>query len=103
MSTNVALLRIIGWHADEAKACHIVTSLSFVHSPLPHLTRYSPCSQTPQILELSAGMGAILSSLVFGIALLTKFKWDRFLPCDFDPERDVVDLHGKVAIVTGAK
>jgi hypothetical protein len=63
-----------------------------------------PCSltQAPSIFGL-CHMEKLISSFVFAIAFLTKFKWDRFLPCDFDPERDTANLHGKVAIITGAK
>lgn len=47
-------------------------------------------------------MNAVLSPIIFSIALATRFNYDKFLKTDFVPERDIVELKGKVAIVTGA-
>ncbi len=67
--------------------------------PIDHHEKIS----NPRFLLTPAMLAKLKNFAGMVYFLLAVFKWDRYRRITFDPSKDLPDLDGKVAIVTGGK
>lgn len=65
-----------------------------------HRRRFEQAPTRPHPVKM---LEALLQFIGITYIMLFKFRWDRFRRYTFNPESDLPDLTGKVAIVTGSK